>query len=138
MGSRGQSLKRGGFTEYKYHTVARYGKVRYIVQNDSGANFKLTEMSNSPWAVYAGINRKGLLKTVSFYNGSRRKYKEIDLDNPHRRLSPHVHECDPATSLRIQGREPRPLTAKEKDKISGIVEFFRKHNLAQYAAGGGK
>ncbi len=48
MGSRGQALKSGGFTEYRYHTIARYNNVRFIVQNNANENFKLTEMSNSP------------------------------------------------------------------------------------------
>ena len=139
MGSRGQALKSGGFTEYKYHTIARYNKVRYVVQNsDWNLHFKPTEMSNSPWAIYAGMNKEGILKTITFYNGSRKKYKEIDLDKPHHGISPHVHECDPKTSLRIHGKEPRPLTAKERNKVEKIVEYFSKHNLVKYAINGGK
>lgn len=46
MGSRGQALKSGGFTEYKYHTIARYNNVRFVVQNDNwNKHYKLTEMS---------------------------------------------------------------------------------------------
>ena len=139
MGSRGQALKSGGFTEYRYHTIARYNKVRFVVQNDNWiSHFKLTEMSNSPWAIYAGINGDGILKTITFYNGSRKKFKEIDLDKAHHGMLPHVHECDPKTSMRIKGKEPRPLTTKEKNKVDKIVEYFNKHNLAKYASNRGK
>ena len=138
MGSRGQALKSGGFTEYRYHTIARYNKVRYVVQNDPSANFKLTEMSNSPWAVYVGISHEGKLKTITFYNGSRKKYKEIDLDRPHKKLLPHVHECNTSTSLRIKEKEPRPLTTKEQNKVAKIVSYFNNHNLSKYAKNGDK
>ena len=102
MGSRGQALKSGGFTEYKYHTIARYNNVRFVVQNDNwNKHYKLTEMSNSPWAIYAEADSDGKLRTITFYNGSRKKFKEVDLDKPHKGLSPHIHECDPKTSLRF-------------------------------------
>ena len=77
MGSRGQAIKAGGFKEYHYHTIMRYNNVRFIVQND-GKSIKLPEMSNSRWAVYTTLGKNGKIKSVSFYNGSRKKFKEID------------------------------------------------------------
>lgn len=139
MGSRGQALKSGGFTEYKYHTIARYNNVRFVVQNDNwNKHYKLTEMSNSPWAIYAEADSDGKLRTITFYNGSRKKFKEVDLDKPHKGLSPHIHECDPKTSLRFTGKEPRPLTEKEKNKVNKIIDFYNKHELSKYAKNGGK
>lgn len=117
MGSRGQALKSGGFTEYKYHTITRYNNVRFIVQNsDWNSHYKLTEMSNSPWAIYAEADGEGNLRTITFYNDSRKKFKEIDLDKAHHGMIPHVHECDPNLSLRLKDKEPRLLTTKEKIK----------------------
>lgn len=138
MGSRGQALKSGGFTEYRYHTIARYNNVRFVAQNNANENFKLTEMSNSPWAVYVGVNNNGIVKTITFYNGSRKKFKEIDIDKAHHGLSPHVHECNPKTSLRIQGLEARALTKKEENKVKKILAFYKKHNLKEYVLNGDK
>ena len=73
MGSRGQALKTGGFKEYRYHTIMRFNNIRFIVQNE-GRSIKLPEVSNSKWAVYATLGKDGQIKTVSFYNGNRRKY----------------------------------------------------------------
>lgn len=139
MGSRGQALKSGGFTEYKYHTIARYNNVRFIVQNsDWNSHYKLTEMSNSPWTIYAGVDSKGILQTITFYNGNRKKYKEVDLTKPHHGMSPHVYECDPKLSLSLKDKEPRLLTTKEKNKVNKIVDYFIKHNLSKFAINGGK
>jgi len=76
MGSRGQAIKAGGFKEYHYHTIMRYNNVRFIVQND-GKSIKLPEMSNSRWAVYTTLGKNGKIKSVSFYNGSRKNSRKL-------------------------------------------------------------
>lgn len=55
-------------------------------------------MSNSRWAVYATLGKNGEIKSVSFYNGSRKKYKEIDFKN-HKGMAPHVHAFDQKIGL---------------------------------------
>lgn len=140
MGSRGQALKSGGFTEYKYHTIARYNNVRFVVQNE-GKRVKLPEMSNSRWAVYATLGKDGYIKSVSFYNGGRKKYKEIDLID-HKGLGIHVHTCNPKTSLRVDDEiPPRKLTAYETSRLNRIINFYNRHNLKEKTTnyyGGGK
>ena len=130
MGSRGQSLKTGGFTEYRYHTIMRYNNVRFVVQNE-GKRVKLPEMSNSKWAVYATLGTDGKIKTVSFYNGNRRKYKEIDIAD-HKGLGTHVHTCNPKTSIRIDRIiPPRKLTTRALKKLKKIEDFHKRHNLKE-------
>lgn len=88
--------------------------------------------------MYVGINSNGIVKTITFYNGSRKKFKEIDIDKAHHGLSPHVHECNPKTSLRFHGLEARALTKKEENKVKKILDFYKKHNLKEYALNGDK
>ena len=133
MGSRGQAVKAGGFREYRYHTIMRFNNVRFVVQNE-GKRVKLPEMSNSRWAVYATLGKDGQIKTVSFYNGNRRKYKEVDFAD-HKGLGKHVHTCDPKKSLRIDTEvPPRKLTVYEMHRIDRIIAFYKKHNLEEKAA----
>ena len=130
MGSRGQALKSGGFKEYRYHTIARYNKVRFVVQNE-GKRVKLPEMSNSRWAVYATLGTDGKLKSITFYNGSRKKYKEVDMDD-HKGLGTHVHTCNPKTSLRVDSKiPPRKPTSYEMSRIQRIIDFYTRHNLRE-------
>lgn len=82
MGSRGQAVKTGGFTVHNYKTLMRYNNVRFVMLKDkSKRNAKLPEMQNSTWAVYATSGTDGEIKSISFYNGSRKKYKEIDFNH---------------------------------------------------------
>ena len=131
MGSRGQALKTGGFKVTNYHTIMRYNNVRFIVQH-VGKNVKLPEMSNSSWAVYTTLGQKGVIKSVSFYNGSRKKYKEIDSAD-HKGLGIHAHDCDPKTSVRYKFVEPRKLTSYEWNRLSKIIDFYKRHDLQDKA-----
>lgn len=126
MGSRGAYLKTGGFTEYNYSTVIRYNNVRYIIQKDSKKNLKLPERSNSKWAVYAVISPKGDIQYVTYYDGSRRLYKEIDLRHFHGGIKPHVHDID-VTKLSLRTTEARKLKKKEATRLYKILKFYRKH-----------
>lgn len=132
MGSRGQALKTGGFKEYRYHTIMRFNNIRFIVQNE-GRSIKLPEVSNSKWAVYATLGKDGQIKTVSFYNGNRRKYKEVDIID-HKGLGTHVHTCNPKTSLRIDDKvAPGKPTSYEINRITKIIDFYERHDLKEKA-----
>ena len=131
MGSRGQALKTGGFKVTNYHTIMRYNNVRFIVQH-VGKRVKLPEMSNSKWAVYVTLGKGGEIKSVSFYNGSRKKYREIDIAD-HKGLGIHAHDCDPKTSVRYKFVEPRKLTSYEWNRLSKIIDFYNRHDLQDKA-----
>lgn len=129
MGSRGMAIKgkKGGFKQYNYHTVLRINKFRFVMQNKSvTGRVKLPEMSNTPWAKYVTLNADGRLKSVTLFNGNRRKYLEIDFDKPHNKISPHAHDCNPKTSIR--NSEGRPLQGKrERDLAAKVIAMYKKH-----------
>lgn len=129
MGSRGQALKSGGFSVYNYKTLMRYNNTRFVMLKDkSKKNVKLPAMSNSKWAVYATLGADGDIKSVSFYNGSRKKYKEIDLSHFHDGMKPHVHIIDPNAKNMRSGIARAP-TEREKSRIATIERFYKKHQL---------
>lgn len=59
MGSRGSYIKAGGFTEYKYKTIMRYNNNRFVILKDTTKSVKSPEMSNSKWAVYVTLAKRG-------------------------------------------------------------------------------
>lgn len=140
MGSRGAYLKGGGFKEYRYHTIMRYSNVRFVVQNDIVKGTKMPERSNSKWATYAVLDRHGKLKSIAFYNGSRKMTKQIDFDHKHKGLKPHVHSMNPKTGIRDETIDVRKTTAKEFGRIQKIIDFYKRHDLKTKAnrTNGGK
>lgn len=132
MGSRGMALKTGGFVEYKYHTVMRDGRVRFIVRNDN-LPVKFPEMSNSKSVVYVTLGRSGRIKSISLFNCHKKKYKEIDIDHRHEGMQPHVHLCDPKTSTRYPASGVRSPTARERHLVQKIIRFYAKNGLKEIA-----
>lgn len=131
MGSRGQFLKAGGFTVYNYKTLMRYNNIRFVILKDkTRKNVKLPERSNSPRAVYATLGTDGEIKSISFFNGSRKKYKEIDLSHFHNGMKPHVHIIDP-NSLNMRSGIVRELTSYEKKRVDSIISFYKKHHIKE-------
>lgn len=129
MGSRGQALKSGGFSVYSYKTLMRYNNTRFVMLKDKAKkNVKLPAMSNSKWAVYTALGADGDIKSISFYNGSRKKYKEIDLSHFHNGMKPHVHIIDPDAKDMRNGIARAP-TEREKSWIATIERFYKKHQL---------
>ena len=132
MGSRGSYIKSGGFTEYKYKTIMRYNNNRFLVLKDPKQSVKTPEMSNSKWAVYVTLAKSGDIQSISFYNGSRRKYKEIDFLHTHGGVAPHIHYIDPLSKNMRTGKW-EPLTTKQKNKVASIFNFYERHNLKELA-----
>ncbi|WP_276781257.1 hypothetical protein [Treponema succinifaciens] len=129
MGSRGQALKSGGFSVYSYKTLMRYNNTRFVMLKDKAKkNVKLPAMSNSKWAVYAALGADGDKKSISFYNESRKKYKEIDLSHFHNGMKPHVYIIDPDAKNMRSGIARAP-TEREKSRIATIERFYKKHQL---------
>ncbi|MCR5124029.1 MAG: hypothetical protein K6B43_02415 [Treponema sp.] len=129
MGSRGQALETGGFTAYNYKTLIRIGNTRFVMQKESGDSVKSPEMSNSPWAVYATISKSGELQSISFFNGGRKKYKEIDFLHAHKKLTPHTHIIDPNSLEMRSKKDYRTLTTREKNYVEKIKNFFTQNNV---------
>ena len=133
MGSRGQFIKTGKFENFAYHTIMRYENVRFVLQNDTVKSTKIPEMSNSPNAVYATLNKEGLLQGISFYDEKRIKRREIDFKN-HKGMNPHVHTLNPKTGIRddslVDVRDPN---AEEERYIKRILELCNKYNLYEKA-----
>lgn len=129
MGSRGQALKSGVFSVYSYKTIMRYNNTRFVMLKDKAKkNVKLPAMSNSKWAVYAALGADGDIKSISFYNESRKKYKEIDLSHFHNGMKPHVHIIDP-DAKNMRSGIARAATEREKSRIATIERFYKKHQL---------
>lgn len=107
----------------------RYNNTRFIVQTDfTKNNVKEPEMSNSKWAVYTTLNSDGKIKSISFFNGSRKKYKEIDFTHFHNGLKPHIHIINP-NAKNMRDGIARNLSACEKRRVDTIFRFHKKHNL---------
>lgn len=138
MGGRGKESQptATGFTGYDYHKVYEEGDIHFIVQHrhaDSGPSAPV--MSQTSNVTYVTLGKNGRPKYISKYK-KRIKVYQIDLDNAHHGLSPHVHHFDetgkrkenePLDDMRLNGEQKRlykkvmKIFEKHKDEIAGCV-----------------
>ena len=56
-----------------------------------GATAPLETRSADKNRVYVVVNRKGVLKSIAFYNKKGERRRQIDLSHEHEGKTPHVH-----------------------------------------------
>lgn len=92
MGGRGASSgvsAKGKPYGSEYHTVLKDGNIKFVKANDGSATAPLETMTRG--RVYVTVNESDQLKFISYYDTSNRRVKQIDLDKPHKGVSPHTH-----------------------------------------------
>ena len=92
MGGRGSSSgvsvsgKKYG-SEYK--SLLTYGNIKFIVALEGAPNAPMETMTNN--RVYVTLDKNGDPKYISYYDRDNKRRKQIDLDRPHKGMSPHTH-----------------------------------------------
>jgi hypothetical protein len=97
MGTRGNFIPSGGFSEYKYKTLSTLqDNIKMIIYQNDKESSSTPQFSNSPNAIYAvvGKTKRGeyMLKYLGFYDENRMIYKSIDFNHKHNEKIPHLHK----------------------------------------------
>ena len=92
MGGRGASSgmsDKGRPYGSEYKSQLTVGNIKFVKRKDGSANAPLETMTKG--RVYVTVNADNEPKFISYYDTQNKRRKTIDLDKPHRGLSPHVH-----------------------------------------------
>ena len=92
MGGRGASSgmsKAGKPYGSEYRTVLQSGNIKFVQRIGDSASAPLETMTKG--RVYATVNTADEVKYISYYDTENKRIKTIDLDKPHKGISPHVH-----------------------------------------------
>ena len=122
MGGRGASSgvsvsgKRYG-TEYK--TLYKSGNIKFVRYNDSD-EAKVPMETMTKGRVYVTVNRQDKLKSISYYDKSNKRYKQIDLDHDHNDIKGvHTHWG----YFHKENGTTHP-TDKEKNMVDRVTELW--------------
>jgi len=74
-------------TEYK--TLLTIGNIKFVQRINDSAAAPLETMTKG--RVYVTVNAANEPKYISYYDRANKRTKTIDLDKPHKGISPHVH-----------------------------------------------
>ena len=92
MGSRGASsgvANNGKKYGTEYHSVLKSGNIKFVKINSG--NTKAPQETMTRGRIYVTVNEDGLLKHITYFDNQNKRVKTIDLDKPHKGVTPHTH-----------------------------------------------
>lgn len=133
MGGRGSSsggrfLKDGTYLPYgsEYKAVYQSGNIKFVKPNSGATTAPMETMTRG--RVYVTIDTDNNPKFISYYDQENKRIKQIDLDRPHKGVSPHTHhgyEHNENDSKKGYAK----LTTKEKKMVERIKRiWYNRHS----------
>lgn len=92
MGGRGASSGKAYGTEYT--TLYQSGNIKFVKYDEGSATAPMETMTKG--RVYVTVNYNNSLKSITYYNKQNKRFKQIDIDHPHKingeNKQPHKHK----------------------------------------------
>lgn len=126
MGGRGASSGVNEKTkqEYgtEYSTVHAVGNIKFVTQNASGGQVAPLE-TMTKGRVYVLIDKhKGEPKSITYYDTSNKRRKQIDLDHEHEKMKPHTHHGYFHSEYDVSKIGATKLTTKEWKMVDNVYK----------------
>lgn len=97
MGGRGASSglsDKGKKYGSEYKTLYQTGNIKFVSYNNGSATAPMETMTDG--RVYVIVNAKNEIKSISYYDKSKKRYKQIDTGHLHnvngKKIDPHTHK----------------------------------------------
>lgn len=93
MGGRGASSglsDKGKKYGSEYTTLYEEGNVKFVRYNDS-TSAKTPQETMTRGRVYATVNDKNKVVSITYYDNENKRRKQIDLEKAHKGMLPHTH-----------------------------------------------
>lgn len=92
MGGRGAS---GGMSVKgkpygsEFRTLLKAGNIKFVKAVDGAQKTPMETMTRG--RIYVTLNKNNNIKSITYYDVENKRTKQIDLDRPHDKVSPHTH-----------------------------------------------
>lgn len=73
----------------EYRTVFKDSNIKFVKAKNGLATAPMETMTRG--RVYVTVNDRDTPKFISYYDAANKRVKQIDLDRPHKGVSPHTH-----------------------------------------------
>lgn len=93
MGGRGASSGvsvKGKPYRSEFRTLLQADNVKFVKQN-AALNAKDPLETMTKGRIYVTLNKNDNIKAITYYDAANKRTKQIDLDRPHDKVSPHTH-----------------------------------------------
>ncbi|MDR2957529.1 MAG: hypothetical protein LBU61_05025 [Coriobacteriales bacterium] len=76
----------------EYVSIVIADNIKFVQRKKGASTAPLETMSAEKNRVYVTINNQNVIKTITFYDKSGKKRRQIDLTAHHGNPNPHIHE----------------------------------------------
>ena len=92
MGGRGASSGmsvKGKPYGSEFRTLLKVGNIKFVKAVDGAKKTPMETMTRG--RIYVTLNKNNNIKSITYYDVENKRTKQIDLDRPHDKVSPHTH-----------------------------------------------
>lgn len=73
----------------EFKTLLKSGNIKFVKSVDGAQKTPMETMTKG--RVYVTLNKNDNIKAITYYDSENKRTKQIDLDRPHNKVSPHTH-----------------------------------------------
>lgn len=129
MGGRGASSGRSVKDKVygtEYSTLNKANNIKFIKQNKA-KNAKVPMETMTKGRVYAVVDSNNEIASISYYDISNKRTKQIDLKHEHKGMKPHVHHGY-FHNENDSKKGASKLTTEEKKMVERVNKFWLNRN----------
>ncbi len=125
MGGRGSSTGvsvKNKLYGSEYKSLLTSGNIKFVVPTERNTTAPLETMTMR--RIYVTLDTDGNPKYVTYYDKENKRCKQIDLDKPHRGVSPHTHHGFNHNE-KDTDKGFAHLTIKEKAMVKRVINIWK-------------
>ena len=73
----------------EFRTLVKASNIKFVKAVDGAQKTPMETMTKG--RVYVTLNKNDNIKAITYYDAASKRTKQIDLDRPHDKVSPHTH-----------------------------------------------
>ena len=73
----------------EFRTLVKESNIKFVKAVDGAQKTPMETMTKG--RVYVTLNKNDNIKAITYYDAANKRTKQIDLDRPHDKVSPHTH-----------------------------------------------
>lgn len=124
-GKHGRYGKNGLTYGSEFTTVYKSGNIKFVIANAKSNKAPMETQTRG--RVYVTVDKNtNDLKSITYYDKENKRTKQIDLDKPHKNMSPHTHhgyEHNENDSKKGAAN----LTPEEKKMVENVKSLWNDH-----------
>lgn len=124
MGGRGASsgISVSGKTYgSEFKTLVKESNIKFVKAVDGAQKTPMETMTKG--RVYVTLNKNDNIKAITYYDAANKRTKQIDLDRPHDKVSPHTHHGY-IHSENDSAKGYANLTTEEKKMVERVKKIW--------------